>query len=603
MKKITFLLLLLSAVMQAQRFDWVSTGGYLNGANSFNGAMAIARDSQGNVYTIDSANGQQVCQGITAEPFSGGVTTFLYKFNAEGAIQYIKPIGVNFAPLNIQIGENDNLYLLGSLMGNSALKIGADTFVGVENRNYIIKFDPTGNLLWTAYNNVSGPLSQSPMLQFANNHIYFQSSNLSISKLDVNGQYVSTLTANSFVSNDSSPGVSFKGAGVLSNGDLVFAAISRGTITYGSTTLTSVIETGTFPLLLIRTNENLVFTWGNYFNGLGSPQQNNLPLTIGNDNGIYMGVMVNSTITAGTDTITNPGPGSTNYTDAILKVNDSGNGVWIKSVTTNTFALAMLNNPDGSGVFCGGEIVGFQPINLGSTTINYTNGNSFITKIDYDGVFQNSFAFVSGPGSYVRSLATNNIGDFYAGGKLKSTTIPTFSCIPREAHSGFYMAKFTEEPDAAPTPSISVIDNTLTASPVFTGNIQWFLNGEAITGANAQTYNATQIGNYAVTYALIPACISSSTVFNLTTLGIVKNNKNALSIHPNPSNGIFNIKTNNPIEKATLSVSDLNGRIVHQTNVETLENQSLDLNLLKNGMYILTISNKNYKYSQKIIKQ
>lgn len=603
MKKITILIALFAAFfMQAQRFDWVSTGGYLNVANSFNGAMAIARDSQGNIYTIDSANGQQICQGLIAEPFLGGVTTFLYKFNAEGIIQYIKPIGVNFAPLNIQVGENDTLYLLGSLMGNSTLKIGTDTIVGVENRNYIIKFGPTGDLLWTAFNNISGPLSQSPMLQYANNHIYFQSSNLSISKLDNNGQYVATLTANSFVSNDASAGVAFKGAGVLSNGDLVFAAISRGTITYGGTTLTSVLETGTFPLLLIRTNENLVFNWGNYFNGLGNPQENNLPLTIGNDNGIYMGVMVNSTITAGTDTITNPGPGSTNYTDAILKVNDAGTSVWVKSVTTNTFALAMLNNPDGSGVFCGGEIIGFQPITLGSTTINAMNGNSFITKIDYNGVFQNSFAFASGPGSFARSLATNNEGVFYVGGKLKSTTIPTFSCIPREAHSGFYLAKFTEQPDRAPTPAITAAGNTLTASPVFSGTVQWFLNGTAIPAANAQSFTATQIGNYTVTYSLVevPACVSSSSLFNLTTLELVENGAEVLAIYPNPTTGIVSISTSENITIDKIEIVDIVGETV---SIQTENTSQIDLSDYSSGIYILKMYSGGSVFQKKIIKQ
>ena len=96
---------------------------------------------------------------------------------------------------------------------------------------------------------------------------------------------------------------------------------------------------------------------------------------------------------------------------------------------------------------------------------------------------------------------------------------------------------------------------------------------------------------------------ATSTVFNLATLGINTFDSNAFSVYPNPSNGNLTIKTNLPIEKASITVSDLNGRIVHQLNADVLENQSLDLSELQSGMYILTIKNESYNYSQKIIKQ
>jgi hypothetical protein len=113
MKKIiTITLLLASVFAQAQRFDWVTSAGFSGVANGYQGAISIARDSQGNIYTLDGANGQQQCQGITADPYPGGNSTFLYKFNSLGVLLYIKPIGQNFLPLNIQVGENDNLYLL-----------------------------------------------------------------------------------------------------------------------------------------------------------------------------------------------------------------------------------------------------------------------------------------------------------------------------------------------------------------------------------------------------------------------------------------------------------------------------------------------------------
>jgi hypothetical protein len=349
------------------------------------------------------------------------------------------------------------------------------------------------------------------MLLFANNHIYFQSDKLSISKLNTTGDYSATLTATAFTSTTSASGVFFRGAGVLSNGDLVFSATSMGTITYGTTVLVPTENSFSHvAMLTIRTTENLNLVWANYTNGLRNPDQNVIPMAIGNDNGIYSGLQISSTLTAGPDTITNTITGGSTV-GAILKMDADGNKIWVKSTTNNAQIWSILNNPDGTGVFCGGQLFGFQPINLGTTVVNPTTGNSFITKIDYSGVFQNSFNFCNGPiGSYVKSLATDNLGTFYVGGKLNNNTTPVFSCVNRQGNNGLYVGKFTEQPDTAPLPAITTSGNTLTASPVFSGTIQWFLNDQPIADATGQKYNATESGNYKVSYSYIPTCISKS---------------------------------------------------------------------------------------------
>lgn len=82
-----------------------------------------------------------------------------------------------------------------------------------------------------------------------------------------------------------------------------------------------------------------------------------------------------------------------------------------------------------------------------------------------------------------------------------------------------------------------------------------------------------------------------------------KHNESDIVIFPNPSTGIFNIQTTKYIENVSLKVFDLNGRMIHQTKPENLENKILDLTNLQNGTYILDIENEDYNYSQKIIKQ
>ena len=87
MKKSFTLILALLAVQAlfAQRFDWATTGGASGIANSFGGALDIARDPQGNIYTVDFSNHAQQCQGDTLQPFVG-ITACL--------TQHIKTAGI-----------------------------------------------------------------------------------------------------------------------------------------------------------------------------------------------------------------------------------------------------------------------------------------------------------------------------------------------------------------------------------------------------------------------------------------------------------------------------------------------------------------------------
>ena len=606
MKKILLILLFFNGFLSiGQRFDWVSSAGYAGVANSYNGAIATARDSQGNLYTLDAANATQQCQGISAMPFTTGTNIFLYKFNATGEIVYIKPIGTNFKPLNLVVGENDNLYVLGSLIGTGQIQVNTKIFTDTENRNYIFKFNPAGNLIWRAKNNFSfGNFTECSLLLFANNHIYFQSGGLSISKLNTDGQYITTLTATAFTSSTSSNAVFFRASGVLTNGDLIFVAISRGTITYGSTVLTPTYNQFLHtPILTLRTTQNLAFVWANYIDGLRDPDLDVIPIAIGNDNGIYLGLQISGTVTAGSDIVISEDT-SGNTIGAVLKMDANGNRIWVKSTTNNIQTYTILNNPDGNGIFCGGQIFGFQPVTLGATSVNPSNGNAVITKIDYNGIFQNSFSFCSGPiGSYVRSLTTNNAGQFYVGGKLNNgNTTPVFSCISRQSNNGLFLGKFTEQPDRAATPVISANGNTLSATPTFTGNIQWFLNGTAISGANSQNFTATHTGNYTVSFVLndYTACVSNSAVFNLSVLGKDYFNLNSISILPNPTTGLVSIASTSNLVMDTIEIFDFSGKKISKQSTNTKE---IDLSSFESGIYILKLHSGNTTIQKKIIKQ
>jgi hypothetical protein len=199
-------------------------------------------------------------------------------------------------------------------------------------------------------------------------------------------------------------------------------------------------------------------------------------------------------------------------------------------------------------------------------------------------------------------MATNNAGVFYVGGKLYTGSVPTFSCTPRVGNKGLYLGSFTEEPDVAPMPVISVVGSVLTASPSFSGNIQWYLDGVAIAGATNQTHTATENGNYTVSYSYIPACVSTSTATTVSTVGVPEDQINSYNIYPNPFQQDVTIELLELTGRTTVNVYDLSGRILFE-NVISGATQKLPLGFLSDGVYVFQFRNQDGVFTKRMVKQ
>ena len=81
----------------------------------------------------------------------------------------------------------------------------------------------------------------------------------------------------------------------------------------------------------------------------------------------------------------------------------------------------------------------------------------------------------------------------------------------------------------------------------------------------------------------------------------IGNNDLKWTVYPNPSSGILNINTANFSETVSLSIADLNGRIVYtDENFDT--QKTVDIHKLESGMYLVKIVSDGTIYTQKIIK-
>lgn len=80
-------------------------------------------------------------------------------------------------------------------------------------------------------------------------------------------------------------------------------------------------------------------------------------------------------------------------------------------------------------------------------------------------------------------------------------------------------------------------------------------------------------------------------------MSIGENANNLFSIYPNPSNGLFNIRTASP---AAITVSDLSGKIVY-TGSDLNDQSVLDLTSLQTGMYIAKVKTAAGERIEKLI--
>ena len=378
---------------------------------------------------------------------------------------------------------------------------------------------------------------------------------------------------------------------------MLFAAHSRSNISYfeGDTLRPTDNVFLTAPHLYLRCDTNFNVVWAKYFGNFRDPDSHFLPVTIGNDDQIYSLVQVNSQLIVGTDTIN--GNASSIGTFTMLKISDAGDAVWARQFGDVHLARPyfIINIPDGTGVFACGTFSGSPQ--FGQLIPDASKGRSFITKMDYLGNYLDVFTFT---GSIMEptSLATDGQGSFYVGGKCQKNPIPVFSCEQRTPNAGFYRARFTEEPDEAPQPEIEVNGNLLTATPTFSGNIQWFFNDEAIPGATEQTYIATENGNYSVQYAYIDGCISEATseVTNVVVSSVFNLDNTTLKVYPNPTNNFINIESQS-IEP--IQLIDIWGRIIINIEKPTSSLVTINVENLKPAVYIIKQGDRKAKVIKK----
>jgi hypothetical protein len=159
-----------------------------------------------------------------------------------------------------------------------------------------------------------------------------------------------------------------------------------------------------------------------------------------------------------------------------------------------------------------------------------------------------------------------------------------------------------------PIPAAPVVTNNgyILSSSVATGN-QWYFEGALISGATAQTYDATLSGTgHYWSVITINGCSSDTSNHQyVIVIGVQTLKNQGISIYPVPNDGKFTVSmTGFSNESFTISVMNALGVVIFENkDVEVTGNTTIpiDLRPTPNGVYTVVIRNTQGQVVKRII--
>lgn len=207
-----------------------------------------------------------------------------------------------------------------------------------------------------------------------------------------------------------------------------------------------------------------------------------------------------------------------------------------------------------------------------------------------------------------RTLLEENITGSYTATTIDRDSIFYVSVVASGCESGVTaisvdLSLFPETPVIERDP---IDEQTLVSS--VTGDLQWFFEGEVIAGATSQSLTPTRSGSYQVSITSAEDCESFSEEFLFEVVtGINDDWISQIRIYPNPAKNLIQIRITGLHDVNNISITDLSGRQWNQGNAPTringLDQWSLDIQHLPQGVYILSISRASQRYNSRFIKQ
>ena len=360
--------------------EWVNS---LSGVNDDDEGNSITTDNLGNVYTVGRFSGSvdfDPGPSVSILTSTASWNAFISKFDAAGNFVWAKKIdGGLCQAFGVTIDNNGNIYVTGFFSGPNDFDPGPGVFNLMDGGSFdgfVLKLDSSGDFVW-AKNVVNGS---------------GQDYSLSVN-VDSNGNVYTTGRYRFTADFDPGPG-----------------------------TFNLSSNTGTYDVFISKLDSNGNFLWAK--SAGGSEWDDGRSIVLDASGNCYITGYFKNTVDF------DPGPGvvnltspSTGYDMYILKLDASGNFVWVKHISGTGQENAESIYIDGSGnIFTTGRYAGTVDFDPGPGVFNLTNSlfTTFVLKLDSNGNFLWA-KDMPGQGCGF-SIKTDTGGNIYTAGYFQQTT-------------------------------------------------------------------------------------------------------------------------------------------------------------------------------------
>jgi len=537
------------------------------GGTSNDAIYGIAVDASGNIYSCGAFNGTSDFDpgpGVYNLTSAGQEEIFVTKLDAAGNLIWAKQMGGagREGSRNLAIDASGNVYITGAFNGTADFDPGAG----------IYSLSPVGN--WDIF----------------------------VLKLNSNGGFV---WAHAF----GGPTEEDRGLGIAvdATGNAYITGSFKGTVDFNPGSSTYNLTADYIDAFVLKLKTDGSFDWAKKMGGIYTDMGNSITVDAA-------GFVYTTGIFRGLNCDYDPGAGTAylnTYGDSdgfILKLNSSGDFIWVKQFTSGAYDYSIGNSiaADATGnVYITGAFHGatdYDP-GAGNTTIRsggYSDG--FLAKLNSNG--QLVWAKQLGGcqiEDYGTSVAVDAQGNVYSTGIFQ------------------YIADFNPGTGVYNLQSSGAIDGFMSKLNT-NGDFVWAMHlggagndyGWAVTldaADNIYTaghFDATSNFNWGgTTQNLVSNGLADGFIlkFTQTVTGIIETNFDSkINILPNPTFGNLQISLGKKYNEVSVRVNNLNGQTIAAKKYKSADNIELQIDA-PTGLYIIEITaDRKYKARMKIIK-
>ncbi len=453
MKKFSYFIVIFFSflISNAQNFPWAKSA---NGGGPDEGT-AVAIDASGNTFVTGFFSSPTIVFGTYTLTNTALETIFIVKYDPSGNVLWAKSGAGGISQdraFSVCTDPSGNSFITGYFLSPS-VTFGTYTITngGAGWAVYLVKFDPTGNVLWAksaggwsqdlSYGVSCDPSGNVFMTgQFSSAMITFGTFTLTsggwntifITKYDPNGNVLWAKNAGG-TGNDCSTAISIDGAG----NSYITGYFWSSSITFGTYTLTNV---GCSDLFIVKYDPNGNVLWANNSGGLSCEGSASISSDAVGNTYITGGFNGTSNLIFGTYTLSNVGVQNM----FVAKYDTNGNVIWAKSAGgTGGDGGSSISTYTG-GVFVTGYI-GSPTIIFGTNTLTPIASAidpMFIAEYDLNGNVICATSLVSG-GDDQNGVCTDKFGNAYiAGDFMANPFIVGTNTLTMTGGEAVFLAKF-----------------------------------------------------------------------------------------------------------------------------------------------------------------